>query len=86
VSRDGELGWAYTIEGSGPGVDVRRDSGRAFVAALNRVAVIDAEGTACRQFSLAIDEASKAAAEPWRADGEYLLAVGSGLVRFRVPE
>lgn len=86
ISRDGELGWAYTVEGSGPGVEVKRDSGRAFVAALNRVAVIDAEGTACRQFSLAIDEASKAAAEPWRADGEYLLSVGSGLVRFRVPE
>jgi hypothetical protein len=86
VSRDGELGWAYTVDGSSPGVDVRRDSGRAFVGANNRVAVIDAEGTACRQFSVAVDEASRASAEPWRPDGEYLLAVGSGLARFRVPE
>lgn len=86
VSRDGSLGWAYTVEGSGPGVDVRRSSGRAFVSAFNRVAVIDAAGESCRQFSATIDEEAKAAAEPWRPDGEYLLAIGSGLVRFRVPE
>jgi len=86
VSRSGSLGWAYTVDGSSPSVEVKRDSGRAFVGALNRVAVIDAAGESCRQFSVAVDDESKAAAEPWRADGEYLLAAGSGLVRFRVPE
>lgn len=86
ISRTGEPGWAYTVESSGPGVDVRRDSGRAFVAAGNKVAVIDAAGESCRSFSVAVDDASKVAAEPWRADGEYVLAIGSGLARFRVPE
>lgn len=86
VTRDGGLGWAYTLPGSSPGVDVRPESGRAFVSAFNRVAVVDREGETCRQFSLALDDAAKAAAEPWRPDGEYLLGIGSGLVRFRVPE
>lgn len=95
VTRDGELGWAYTLLGDSPGVDVRRDSGRAFVGAFNRVAVIDRAGATCRQFSVTIgagpraepaDDAPEVVAEPWRPDGEYLLGIGSGLVRFRVPE
>jgi hypothetical protein len=85
-SRQGEPGWAYQMESSSVGVEVQRKSGRAVVSAGNGVAVIDAAGESCRRFSVAVDEESMAAAEPWRPDGEYFLAVGSGLARFRVPE
>lgn len=85
-SRDGEPGWAYQVESFLPSVDLQRKSGRAVVSAGNGVAVIDAAGETCRRFSVAVDEESMAAAEPWRPDGEYFLAVGSGLARFRVPE
>jgi hypothetical protein len=86
ISRAGVPGWAYTVDAFSPDVDVRRDSGRAFLGSTGGLAVIDAAGERCRQFSISITESDLSAAEPWRADGEYVLAVGGSLARFRVPE
>jgi hypothetical protein len=86
VSREGELGWAYSIEGaSGPGIDVRRDSGRTFAGAGRNLAVIDGAGETCRQFSIpSFPQESNGSA--WDPEGEYILVVGNELARLRVPE
>jgi hypothetical protein len=86
VSREGELGWAYSLEGaSGPGIEVRRDSGRTFAGAGRNLAVIDAAGETCRQFSIPrVPDSSTRSA--WDPDGEYILVVGNDLTRLRVPE
>jgi hypothetical protein len=86
VSREGELGWAYSLEGaSGPGIDVRRDSGRTFAGAGRNLAVIDGAGETCRQFSVpSFPQESNTSA--WDPEGEYILVVGNELARLRVPE
>lgn len=86
VSREGELGWAYSLENpTGPGIEVRRDSGRVFASAGNGLAVIDGAGETCRRFS--VPQFTKESTAPaWDPDGEYVLVVGSELARVRVPE
>lgn len=92
ISRDGVLGWSYRVpQVQGPSIEVRRDSGRSFVSTYQGLAVIDRDGTSCRQFSGAVtgplvEEPAVADSAPWRADAEYVLAVGGELARFRVPE
>lgn len=98
VSREGELGWAYTLETAwSADIEVRRDSGRTFAGTRAGLAVIDGAGETCRQFSIpsaaatgpmAMPEAPAMPAEsaPWDPDAEYVLAVGGLLQRFRVPE
>jgi hypothetical protein len=94
LSRDGELSWSYQIpQATGPDIDVRRASGRVFVATRTGLAVIDATGTSCRQFSGSasgpqanVDAPSDADSAPWRADADYIFAVGREMTRFRVPE
>jgi hypothetical protein len=94
LSRDGELSWSYQIpQPMGPDIDVRRASGRVFVATRRGLAVIDPAGTSCRQFSggasgprATIDAPSDAQSAPWRADADYIFAVGREMTRFRVPE
>ena len=87
VSRDGELGWAYTLDaGFGVDVEVRRDSGRAFVGTGRTLAVIDAAGESCRQFSTTLATEASAATASWDAEAEYVLVVGGPLARYRVPE
>jgi hypothetical protein len=87
VSRYGELGWAYTLPiGFGADIEVRRDSGRAFVSTGRTLAVIDAAGDNCRQFLLSLQPDTTAEPEPWDADAEYVLGVGGPLARFKVPE
>jgi hypothetical protein len=86
VSREGELGWAYSLEGAwGADIDVRRDSGRTFAGTRRGLAVIDSAGETCRQFSIPqFPQGATSAA--WDPEGEYVLAVGSSLARLRVPE
>lgn len=94
VSRDGVLGWSYRVEQAvGPSVEVRRESGRTFIGTFQGLAVIDRDGTSCRRFSggftgIAVEgaEPTDATSAPWRADAEYVFAVGGELTRFRVPE
>jgi hypothetical protein len=89
VSRSGQLGWAYSLQGGfGVDVEVRRDSGRTFASTGSRLAVIDAAGDSCRQFSLPGPLAAPRAADSpaWDPDAEYVLATGGSLARFRVPE
>jgi hypothetical protein len=87
VSREGELGWAYSVaETWNAEIEVRRDSGRVFAGTRTGVAVIDAAGETCRQFSLARTELWSSEPVPWNADAEYVLGGGGALARFRVPE
>lgn len=89
VSRSGELGWAYSLQGGfGVDVQVRRDSGRAFVSNRNALAVIDAAGDSCRQFSVPSLLVRTEVAEPpaWDPNAEYVFTTSGGLVRLRVPE
>ena len=86
VSREGELGWAYTLEGaSGADIDVRRDSGRTFAGTRHGLAVIDGAGETCRQFSIPVFQ-EESTSPAWDPDGEYVLVVGGELARLRVPE
>jgi len=89
ISRSGELGWAYSLKGGfGVDVEVRRDSGRAFASIGSGLAVIDAAGESCRQFSISLSLGTADAAESpaWDPDAEYVLATGGTLARLRVPE
>jgi hypothetical protein len=87
ISRDGELGWAYTVPfGFGLDVDMHRDSGRAFVGTGNGLAVIDATGENCRQFSIGPATEAPTETAAWDASAEYVLTVGGPLARYRVPE
>jgi len=87
ISRDGELGWAYTLpSGFGPDVEVRRHSGRAFVSTGRGLAVIDAAGDSCRQFSMGLQPETTSEPPAWDPDAEYVLTVGGPLARYRVPE
>lgn len=94
VSREGELGWAYSLEAMwSADVDVRRDSGRTFASTRAGLAVIDSAGETCRQFSIPlgitgpqVEEPAPSSPAAWDPDAEYILAVGSSLARFRVPE
>ena len=85
VSRAGEIGWSYQLAaGFGPSLEVRRDSGRTFVALGNELAVIDRDGESCRRFSVPGPATSES--PPWQPDAEYVLVVGGELTRLRVPE
>ena len=89
VSRTGQLGWAYSLPGGfSAGIEVHRDSGRAFAGLGNALAVIDANGDSCRRFSLPLPLVAAGAAESqaWDPDAEYVYAWSRDLVRLRVPE
>jgi hypothetical protein len=86
ISHDGELGWAYTLpSGFGVDVEVRRDSGRVFASTGRGLAVVDAAGDSCRQFSIGPATEAPSAPAPWDAEAEYVLT-GGPLMRYRVPE
>lgn len=94
VSRNGELGWAYSLQG-GFGVDVEpgRHSERAIVSTGRAVAVIDAAGDSCRMFSTSglLGGPSTGAETPaespaWDPNADYVFAMSGGLMRVRVPE
>ncbi len=86
LSRDGELRFEFEVESGFPELEVRRETGRAFVGTNRGLAVIDRDGTSCREFSIAADRDAPGPAEPWRADRDYVLDHSAYLTRFRIPE
>jgi hypothetical protein len=86
LSPEGDLRFAYELSSSFAELDVRRSSGRVFVRSSQGLAVIDSEGTSCRQFSIVLPEAAPEPAEPWQANRDYVLDHSGSLIRYRIPE
>ena len=86
LSPQGELRFAYEFASSFATLEVRRRSGRIFVGSSQGLAVIDSEGTSCRQFSTVLPEEAPEPAEPWQADRDYVLDHSGSLIRYRIPE
>lgn len=86
LSPEGEPRFVYELRSSFADLEVRRSRGRLFVGSNRGLAVIDTEGTSCRQFSMVLPEDAPEPAEAWQADRDYVLTHSGSLMRYRIPE